>query len=139
MMVPRIINMEFALQDTAHRFQPGNAGFISIYILNNALIQLLEVGIERIENHVLALNGQILEVVKDIGFELMTPLDDTQRAGNACFMADDLQPVINSLNQQGILIWGAYAGFGRLRISTHVYNDSNDVDRCIAALRDAVG
>ncbi len=129
---------EFSLQDSAHRFQPGNAGFISVYILNNALVHLLEVGIERIENHVITLNGQILEAVKDLGFEVMTPLADAQRAGNACFMADNLQPVINSLNQQGILIWGAYAGFGRLRISTHVYNDSNDVDRCIAALRGAV-
>ena len=31
-------------------------------------------------------------------------------------------------------VWGAYAGFGRLRVSTHLYNDSSDVDRFIDAL-----
>jgi len=128
---------EFLLQDTAHRFQPGNAGFISIYILDNALDHILAAGIENIENHDLTLSGEVLDAARSLGFELMTPLRNEQRAANVCLMADDLQPVIQSLSEQGILIWGAYAGFGRLRISTHVYNDSNDVNRCIDALQRA--
>ena len=129
---------EFTLQDTAHQFQPGNAGFISIYVLDNALDVLLETGIDRIEAHALFLCGEILDALEALGFEIMTPLANNQRAGNACFMARDLQPVIRSLNDQGILIWGAYGGFGRLRISTHVYNSTEDIDRCVKALKSAV-
>jgi len=125
---------EFTAQPSVHQFQPGNAGFISIYILNNALDHILNIGIEAIEQHVLILSGMIYESVKSLGFELMTPFEDSQRAGNVCFMAKDLEAIRQQLEQQEVLIWGAYAGFGRLRISTHLYNDSTDVERCIAAL-----
>jgi selenocysteine lyase/cysteine desulfurase len=126
---------EFALQPTAHQFQPGNAGFISVYILNNALDHILEVGVDAIEQHALTLSGMIHAAVDSLGFELMTPFEDTQRAGNVCFMAENLETIRQQLERQHILIWGAYAGFGRLRISTHLYNDSNDVEHCIAALQ----
>jgi len=125
---------EFTAQASAHRFQPGNAGFISVYILNNALDWILKIGIDAIEQHALGLSGTIFQAVESLGFELMTPSEDSQRAGNVCFMAENLERIRQVLEQQRIFIWGGYAGFGRLRISTHLYNDSADVERCIAAL-----
>lgn len=126
---------DYELQHSAHCFQPGNAGFISIYILDNALDRLLGLGIERVEQHALALSGEIHDAVSAMGYEMMTPRADAERAGNVCFLADDLDALRVQLEQQQVLIWGAYAGYGRLRISTHVYNDSDDVERCINALR----
>lgn len=130
---------QFELQPTAHRFQPGNFGFISVYVLNNALDHLLQIGIENIERHALALSGQLYEAVDALGFELMTPAAPQQRAGNICFLANDLESIIKQLDRRQVLIWGAYAGFDRLRISTHLYNDSDDVERCIEALQQARG
>ena len=77
----------------------------------------------------------VYEAVESLGFELMTPFEDSHRAGNVCFMAENIEIIRQQLERQQILIWGAYAGFGRLRISTHLYNDSDDVERCIAALQ----
>jgi cysteine desulfurase/selenocysteine lyase len=125
----------FTLQPTTHRFQPGNASFLNIYILDNALDHLLEIGIDKIERHALALSAEIYGAVEALGFELMTPAQDQQRAGNVCFLADDLEGIRQQLEDHQVLIWGAYAGFGRLRISTHLYNDSADVESCIAALQ----
>jgi selenocysteine lyase/cysteine desulfurase len=127
---------EFTLQPSAHKFQPGNAAFISIYILNNALDHILKTGINSIEQHALTLSGMIFEFVESFGFELMTPFEDSQRAGNVCFMAENIEDIRQALERQHVLIWGAYAGFGRLRISTHLYNDSIDVERCIEALKE---
>ena len=131
--------LDFQLQPTAHQFQPGNASFISLYVLDNALDHLLDIGIEKIEAHALSLSGVILEAVTSLGFEMMTPKDDIHRAGNVCFMTENLEPIKDELERQQVLIWGAYAGFGRLRISTHLYNDSRDVESCISALRHAAG
>jgi len=130
--------LQFHIKDTAHRFQPGNASFISLYILDNALDHLLELGINRIASHALSLSGEIMTAVDELGFELMTPREDLQRAGNVCFMAENLVNIKQSLEDNQVLIWGAYAGFGRLRISSHLYNDSNDVERCISALKSTV-
>jgi len=126
---------EFTLQPSAHKFQPGNAAFISVYILNNALDHILKTGINSIEQHALTLSGMIFESMESLGFELMTPFEDSQRAGNVCFMAENIEGIRRALERQHVLIWGAYAGFGRLRISTHLYNDSIDVERCIATLK----
>lgn len=126
---------EFTLQPSAHKFQPGNAAFISVYILNNALDHILKTGINSIEKHALTLSGMIFESMESLGFELMTPFEDSQRAGNVCFMAENIEGIRRALERQHVLIWGAYAGFGRLRISTHLYNDSIDVERCIATLK----
>ncbi len=131
--------LDFQLQSTAHQFQPGNASFISVYILDNALDHLLEIGIEKIEAHALGLSGMILDAVASSGFEMMTPQDGIHRAGNVCFMTENLEPIKDELERRQVLIWGAYAGFGRLRISTHLYNDSRDVERCISALHLAAG
>ena len=126
---------EFTVQPTAHQFQPGNAGFISIYILNNALDRILEIGIDAIEQHALTLSGMIYASVESLGFELMTPPEDSERAGNVAFMAENIEAIRQQLEHEQVFIWGAYAGFGRLRISTHLYNDGADVERCIAALQ----
>jgi selenocysteine lyase/cysteine desulfurase len=128
---------EFRLKETAHRFQPGNAGFISVYILNNALDHLLEIGIQKISRHALDLSGPVLAAMDELGFELMTPQDESCRAGNVCFMTERLDTIKRALETNNILIWGDYAGFGRLRISTHLYNDSADVDRCVSVLKAA--
>ncbi len=126
---------QFTLKPDLHRFQPGNTGFISVYILDNALDHLLDIGIENIEAHALALSGKIRDAVDNLGLELMTPPAAADRAGNVCFLANDLETVRAELERRQVLIWGAYAGFGRLRISTHLYNDSDDADRCIDALQ----
>ncbi|MCP4389753.1 MAG: aminotransferase class V-fold PLP-dependent enzyme [Gammaproteobacteria bacterium] len=126
---------QFTLKPDLHRFQPGNTGFISVYILDNALDHLLDIGIENIEAHALALSGKIRDAVDNLGLELMTPPAAADRAGNVCFLANDLETVRAELERRQVLIWGAYAGFGRLRISTHLYNDSDDANRCIDALQ----
>ena len=125
---------DFILHDDANRFLPGNPSFISIYILDNALTHLLALGESAIENHALTLSGRILHAVAEAGWEVMTPSVDAHRAGNVCFMVNDIEALRVSLEDQGVLVWGAYGAFGRVRISTHVHNDAADVDRCIEAL-----
>ena len=126
---------EYELKSTAHCFQPGNASFIGVYVLENALDRILDIGVDNIERHALLLSGQAHDAVAELGYQMMTPREDSQRAGNVCFLADNLEALRLQLENHQVFIWGAYAGYGRLRISTHVYNDSDDVERCINLLQ----
>jgi selenocysteine lyase/cysteine desulfurase len=125
---------EFALRSGADRFEAGNLGFISIYILDNALDHILRIGIPSIESHVLSLSGLARDGLHELGFELMTPRNPDQRAGNICFMPPHISEIMAWLSDRRILVWGAYAGVGRVRVSTHLYNSSEDVERLLNAL-----
>ena len=127
---------EFALRSGADRFEAGNVGFISIYILDNALEHILRIGIPTIERHVLHLSGLVWEGLHGLGFDLMTPRDADKRAGNICFMTPHISEIMAWLNERKILVWGAYAGVGRVRVSTHLYNSARDVGRLLTALED---
>jgi selenocysteine lyase/cysteine desulfurase len=124
----------FTLRSGADRFEAGNLGFISIYILDNALDQILRVGIPAIERHVLQLSEMAWEGLHALGFELMTPRDPAQRAGNICFMTSQISEIMAWLSERKIRVWGAYAGVGRVRASTHLYNSTEDVERLLKAL-----
>ena len=127
---------EFALRPGADRFEAGNLGFISIYILDNALDHILRIGTAAIESHVLSLSGLAREGLHELGFEVMTPPNPDQRAGNICFMTPHIKEIMAWLSDRRILVWGAYAGVERVRVSTHLYNSAEDVERLLNALED---
>ncbi len=126
---------EVTLRPGAAMFEMGNIGFVGVYLLENALDRILEIGIPKIEDHVLALSGRLWEGLHGLGFEMMTPRAASERAGNVCFMAENIGEITESLAARGILVWGGYGGVGRIRVSTHVYNSSDDVERLLEELR----
>lgn len=126
----------FTLRSGADRFEAGNLGFISIYILDNALDHILRIGIAAIESHVLHLSGMVWEGLHGLAVELMTPREPSRRAGNICFMTPHINEIMAWLSERKIRVWGAYAGVGRVRVSTHVYNSTQDVERLLNAMED---
>ncbi len=126
--------LEMTLRSDADRFIPGNPSYVSIYLLNNALDALLATGIHSIEEHALKLTGALHHGLTDQGWEVMTPAPAEFRAGNVCLMTDRVDEIAQTLREHQVMVWGTYAGDARLRISAHVYNDQDDVEKCLQAL-----
>lgn len=124
------------LRPGADRFEMGNVSFVSVYVLENALDRILQIGIPKIEKHVLDLSGKLRAGLKDLGWELMTPESPAERAGNICFMTPHVGEVTDWLEAKKIRVWGGYGGVGRVRVSTHLYNSGEEVDRFLETLRD---
>ena len=125
---------EFTLHEHADRFLAANPSYISIYLLNNALEYLLTLGEETIQAHSLALGSAIHEGLAALGLEMMTPRESHRRAGNTCFMIEHVNKLRVALDESGVLVWGAYGRFGRVRVSAHVHNDSDDVSRLLESV-----
>jgi selenocysteine lyase/cysteine desulfurase len=123
----------YALAPDATRYEAGNPPFMALTILDNALAYLEEIGIERIERHVLALGGKLRRALVDRGLTLLTPEDEAHRAGNICFLCQDSAALVEALDARGVLVWG---GDRRIRVSLHAYNDEADIERLLAALDD---
>ena len=125
--------------DDAMRFMPANPNYLGIYILNNALSNLLPLGQDAIERHALNLTGRLREGIMKLDLDrlqltIMTAAEEKHRAGNVCFMSDRVDELSTQLRDRGVLVWGTYGSDSRLRISAHVYNDEMDIDACLDAL-----
>lgn len=127
--------LRFNLHEDAQRFIPGNPSFISLYILANALDTLLPLGLDHIESHALKLTERLWHGIDALdSWQIMTPQNASDRAGNICIMSDRVEEVTAALRAQNILVWGTYAGDPRIRISCHLYNTEDDVDACLHGL-----
>jgi len=124
---------EVALRPDADRFEIGNPSLPSIYILNNALDRLFELTARDVESHVLALGARVREGLMARGKLVMTPESPAERAGNLCFAEPEAEQLAEKLAARGVQVWGSD---GRVRVSAHVYNSSEDVDRFFNALDD---
>lgn len=125
----------YSLKGTAERFELGNLGFISVYMLENALSVLSQLSVERIEPHVMELADCLSRGLAALGLPLLTPEARSRRAGNVAFASDRSAELEARLRTAGVMAW---AGDGRLRFSVHAYNDEADVARALAALADIV-
>ncbi len=123
----------YSTRSEAARFEPGNPSFIGIYVLNNALDHLLEIGMPRIEAYITSLADRVWNGLQAQGLELMTPQNASRRAGNVCFATPNSEAIAELLGRKGVLVW---PGSGRVRISTHLYNTIEDVDRLLSALKE---
>jgi selenocysteine lyase/cysteine desulfurase len=114
------------------RMEPGNPAMPTVMLLDRSLETILEIGIDRIQAHVRALAGQVDAGLRQLGFEVISPTTEAARSGNTCFLTEDAEGLTARLRDQGVLVWGE---FGRIRVSTHLYNGSGDVERFLVALR----
>ncbi|MGE0542333.1 MAG: aminotransferase class V-fold PLP-dependent enzyme [Dehalococcoidia bacterium] len=120
---------------TAERLEAGNPPWMAIVYLDVALGYLLDLGLDQVYAHVRDLSARMHEGLRLLGVPLATPSDPRWRAGNNCFWVENPESIAERLAGENILVSG-YSG--RIRISTHIWNDEADVDRGLAALQPIV-
>ena len=117
------------------KMEPGNPSMISVLYLDHALGRLLEVGIDRIEDHNRDLAERITVGLEGLGQKVISSAARLHRSGNTCFVTADAHGLCEGLAERGVLVWGDHE---RVRVSGHLYNDSDDVDCLLVALEDLV-
>lgn len=122
---------EVEVKPMPDKMEPGNPAMVVVMFLDRALETLLGIGMERIEAHARDLSELVGAGLQKAGKTVISPLRRAARSGNTCFLADDAKGVQQRLAGRGVLVWGE---FGRVRVSGHLYNGSEDVERFLAAL-----
>jgi cysteine desulfurase/selenocysteine lyase len=111
--------------------EPGNPAMQVVMHLERALERLQTVGLAQVESHAKDLSELVSDGLEAAGAKVISPLDRDARSGNTCFESDDAKAVEDRLAEHNVLAWGE---FGRVRISTHVHNGSEDVERLLEVL-----
>jgi cysteine desulfurase / selenocysteine lyase len=124
------------LADTARRFELSTMSYASAVGLESSIAMLSSLGFERIEEHARRLATHLVDRVAELGWRPFRPPGDPSAAPHIVSLRHaDHDPAVTAerLASEARIICGRRAG--GLRISLHAYNDSDDVDRLVEALR----
>ena len=124
-------NRGYALLPTNRRTEMGCPPFAQIFALGAAVEYLLGIGLDRIEARVLALNTYLTDGLARIGVRVLSP-GGAFRSGESLCAFDDPPGVVGFLADRNIQVTQKPEG---IRVATHFFNDEQDVDRLVDALR----
>lgn len=121
---------EFA--ESAEKYEGGMLPFAVLYAMGASLELILEIGPEAIEKRVLELADQVRGIARELGGE---PVSKNSAIVSVRFEGRDPSPLARALSEKRVLV---AARHGLLRISTHFYNNEDDLERLRAALKDSL-
>ena len=117
---------------TARRFEAGTPGVVNCYAAEAGLKFVLAVGTPAIERRNYALTQRCMQRLEEIGWPSITPADSERRGATVAVPARDSGGLCAQLLQQGIV---TSHRDGNLRASFHFYNDEDDVESFVRAMR----
>jgi len=117
----------------------GTANFLNFHPWAEAIELILDIGIDRIEEHDQALVSRLVEGLDRNCFDLISPGQGPERSTLVFVSHRDAarnEAVYRTLLEEGVDI---ALRRGRLRFSPHFYNTAADIDRALSALRRSSG
>jgi selenocysteine lyase/cysteine desulfurase len=121
------------LEPDARRHELGLPNLLGMPGFAAGLELVEEAGVETVEAHVAGLVGRCLAGLEALGLHPTTPSDRAMRAGLAALRVTDPMAIHAFLRQSRIDVWG-YEEASLIRIDPHLFNDEDDIDRCLEAL-----
>ncbi|MFV8755280.1 aminotransferase class V-fold PLP-dependent enzyme [Nannocystaceae bacterium ST9] len=109
------------------RFVSGTLSVPAYYVARNAYRNMLEIGVERIRSHNLALCRIIIDRAQAAGLQIRSPLSDDRRTGFVAVDFPGSQAASRRLIEERYkLDWRPNCG---LRIGPHFYSTEQEVER----------
>ncbi len=126
---------DFTPARDASRFDvPETANFLNLYALESSLEFLHRVGVENIMRHCFGLLDRLREALASRGFQLNASAEPAHRSTILTFRAsseEDTARMHQKLSDQQVIV---SLREGWIRVSPHLYNSEEDMDRLIDAL-----
>jgi selenocysteine lyase/cysteine desulfurase len=130
---PRI---DFSLKPNAQRWEGGSFNMPGLLALGESLGLILEIGPGQVSSRILDRAEQVRERARSAGWTIHGSTRPEDRSGIVAIENARVEPYqfARGLRQQGIVL---ACRRGKIRISPHVYNNDEDLERLAQALRTA--
>jgi selenocysteine lyase/cysteine desulfurase len=120
----------------ARRFEAGTPPVVNCYAAEAGLKMLLGVGTPAVEKRVLALTRRCMEGLEEIGWPSVTPREDARRGATVAVPSRDSARLSKELIKRNIV---TSHRDDNLRASFHFYNNADDVNSFVGALKELRG
>lgn len=124
----------------ARKFETGGTSNYPGAIGLGASLKLInDLGATAIESHVRSLSRYLIEGLKSLGANIVTPDHDSMRAGIVTFNVNDdpgsAVRLTQYLSEKRVYVSARYTGgIGGVRVSIHFFNNNEDVESLLDAL-----
>jgi selenocysteine lyase/cysteine desulfurase len=122
---------DYSPHSSARRFDSGTPPVPSLYPGVAGMELIAEVGVQAIERHIAELVERLLAGLDELGAAVATPRAAGERGPLICVVSTDPNAFVEALAAERIV---TSTRDSNLRISLHLYNVEEDVDRILAAL-----
>lgn len=120
-------------RDLSARAELGCPHFAGVFALGASIELMQSIGIKNIEARALELNRVLTARLNEIGWKILSPLDNERcRSAETLVAAENPAKIVADLAAQKILVTEKPQGF---RVSTDFFNNEDDIDQLIHRLR----
>lgn len=129
---------EFELKSARHFDMFGTANFFNFLPWTASVNYLNKIGMDKVAQYDQQLVGMIIDGIDKNLFKMISPVEMNDRTNLVVFTAQNPEQnemVFNKLKDAGIFIalWK-----GKLRVSAHIHNTRNDIDRFVKILNSSL-
>jgi len=128
-----VVNDWMDLKQTAAALEVGCPHFAGIFALGGALTLFEEIGKLRIEERIHELTDYLHHRLEAERFNIASPLKREQRSGITIVEIHNAPDIVKCLAEKNIIVSARGKG---LRVSVHIFNNFDDIDRLIVGLRE---
>ncbi len=127
------LDYDLTLRPDAQRFEEGSLNIMGIYALGAAVTQILEIGIQNIEERVLALTGFLIGKLKEKEYQIVSSLVPSERSGIVCFRSREhsSRELCKLLKDNRIIVADRAQS---VRVSPHFYNSEEEIEQMMEVL-----
>jgi selenocysteine lyase/cysteine desulfurase len=122
---------DYSPAGSARRFDAGTPPVPNIFAGLAGMGIVLEAGVAAIEEHVRGLVERLLAGLDELGAKVVTPRGPCEHGPLVCVASTDPERLVGALLGERIVTSSRDSS---LRVSLHLYNVEEDVDRVLAAL-----
>ena len=125
------------LADSAKRYEFGTMAYGTAFGATESVRHVLETGLDRIVEHNRRISMHLVACLKELGAEVLGPESEADRSATVAvrFPGKDSRDFAKALREANVI-----ASLRRdfIRFSPHYYNNIDDIDQCVAAVRAAL-
>ena len=127
----KLTTYDFEWREDARRYEFVTLPFQDFAGMNSSLELFMELGPQRVADHIAGLSDDVVSWSREVGVPLVTPADRSRRAGIVCIKPPDAASASARLRQAGVA--HSYRE-GGIRLSPHIYNTSDEIRRALSLI-----